>query len=1577
MRSPLLLSLFLGLFTAACVDSQAKISKEVCTNTTDDDGDGKTDCSDPDCFSFEACCVDRCEEGSSLCSNAGVMTCTRASTGCRALSAPVACTGGTVCSGGSCVLTCTDRCNAGAKQCIAAGASAECQQLASGCYDWVVGETCGNDALCSGGTCGPLAACTSQCSVGAGRCTPSGAVQTCVSQGNGCSDWAFPSMCNAGFVCSQGACVQSTVTPDGGACTEECTTSGMIVCDGTSGTRACGNFDTDSCLEWGTPVACQSGEQCANGSCSPSTTCSNDCSPMGAAQCDVSGGTRSCGNFDADACLEWSTVTACGRTEACSGGTCTSVCTDECALATSTCSSTTQVRTCGNTDPDPCYELSAPVNCLPTENCTNNACSACTNECPAMGDRECSGAGFRSCGNFDTDSCFEWSTVSTCQAGEVCMTGTCGLPCTDECSSSGATRCMGSLVQTCGNSDADSCLEWSASVACAGGGTCTANVCQAANAPEVRLITPQGTVQSTQGQLHTMLADATPAPGRTLTRVEFFANGVKQGETTTSPHQYAYTVPASATTGSAISLQAQAVDNLGTRGFSQFATLSVLNNVPVAAFTATVVNTNVVQVDASAVSDTETATAALQVCWDWDNDATCDTPYSTTKLETHTFTASGTYTIGMKVRDAAAQISSTTRQVSFADVQYLGGANVTTTTWYGTIVVTGDLTVPAGNTVTIAPGTQVLFVRQDQDMNMIGDNTLTVNGALVVNGTAAAPVLFSGQGAVGKVPGAWDRVVLAGAGSTIDYAVVEYADVGLDVRGNAVVRNTIVRQSRGDCVLLTNADAAAFTDTTTTLCGNDGVEVGGGSTGVTFTRHTSTLNGARGFLVNGTSAVTVDASSSETNALDGVFVQNSTFNLANSTVAGNTGTGLTYFGTAGGTVTRNQVRTNGKEGVRVEDDASGAPSPVMNLNNIHSNAVASSNTAELVAVSNSTSCTVYNTGTSTTYTAPAGKTIRRVRVSYDETDISSNYVTGAVQTGAGANVTSFSADVTNQWVYMPAGATTVRVTVTDNGYSSTTDTISINQLELYGTGGAADVVAATLSGTVDLQNNYLGTFPNVLSRVSMSRNTALDLQGFVGVLFDSTWNRGPYQSGTVNTATWSGTVFITGNVNIPAGQTVSVSPSAQVRFVKHDQNGDGDGDFTLTATGKLNSAGTITTPVSFGALAPATGNAFQRVVLAGTGANTSAWTHTTVANGRTAIELRGASTLTNVSVTGGTSTAVFLTQAHNAALVDLVVSNATGVGLLLDNSDTVTLTRPDIRGGGSTGLEIGNGSTGVIVSRAFLGTNVNGLVVWGTSTAAVDDSTIRDNTADGVGVYDSSPTIQYSLITYNGGNGFDIRGSGTTTARYNVVKFNNDAALAVWTTAAGSPTPVFQSSNVYANGVMGSYRSSQVAPGISTSCTVYNTGTSTTYTAPAGKTIRRVRVSYDETDISSNYVTGAVQTGTGANVVSYSADVTNQWVYMPAGSTTVRVTVTDNGYSSTTDTISASLVELEGQEATGIEAMVATDTGVSDARYNYWTATITDVPMKIYETRVGATDYSGYTGAEYPSGTVMQVGPRP
>ena len=48
-------------------------------------------------------------------------------------------------------------------------------------------------------------------------------------------------------------------------------------------------------------------------------------------------------------------------------------------------------------------------------------------------------------------------------------------PCTDECSS-GAKKCTSSTsYQTCGNYDADSCLEWSSAASCPAGQTCSGN----------------------------------------------------------------------------------------------------------------------------------------------------------------------------------------------------------------------------------------------------------------------------------------------------------------------------------------------------------------------------------------------------------------------------------------------------------------------------------------------------------------------------------------------------------------------------------------------------------------------------------------------------------------------------------------------------------------------------------------------------------------------------------------------------------------------------------------------------------------------------------------------------------------------------------------------------------------------------------------------------------------------------------------------------------------------------------------------------------------------------------------------
>ena len=125
--------------------------------------------------------------------------------------------------------------------------------------------------------------------------------------------------------------------------------------------------------------------------------------------------------------------------------------------------------------------------CTGTENCNlvidgNKQVTAsfstvptCVNECSTSGSKQCSGNGYQTCGNYDVDSCLEWSTVTNCVQGQTCSNGVCTASCTDECSQ-GSKQCSGNGYQTCGNYDADSCLEWSNIIIC-DGQTCSNGNC--------------------------------------------------------------------------------------------------------------------------------------------------------------------------------------------------------------------------------------------------------------------------------------------------------------------------------------------------------------------------------------------------------------------------------------------------------------------------------------------------------------------------------------------------------------------------------------------------------------------------------------------------------------------------------------------------------------------------------------------------------------------------------------------------------------------------------------------------------------------------------------------------------------------------------------------------------------------------------------------------------------------------------------------------------------------------------------------------------------------------------------------
>ena len=80
------------------------------------------------------------------------------------------------------------------------------------------------------------------------------------------------------------------------------------------------------------------------------------------------------------------------------------------------------------------------------------------------------------------------------------------------------------------------------------------------------------------------------------------------------------------------------------------------------------------------------------------------------------------------------------------DLELIYGGFGTRFTNNGDATHTAELRVPAGETLTIAEGTSVLFVRADIDSNNVGDYAIEVEGTLVVEGTAAEPVVFRRSG---------------------------------------------------------------------------------------------------------------------------------------------------------------------------------------------------------------------------------------------------------------------------------------------------------------------------------------------------------------------------------------------------------------------------------------------------------------------------------------------------------------------------------------------------------------------------------------------------------------------------------------------------------------------------------------------------------------------------------------------------------------------------------------------------------------------------------------------------------------
>ncbi len=95
--------------------------------------------------------------------------------------------------------------------------------------------------------------------------------------------------------------------------------------------------------------------------------------------------------------------------------------------------------------------------------------------------------------------------------------------------------------------------------------------------------------------------------------------------------------------------------------------VSILNTSPSASFTvepASGTEQTLFQFDASGCTDLEDPVSVLEVRWDWENDGTWDTAYSTTKTASHQYASTGTKTVKMEVKDTGGLADAQTHDVT-------------------------------------------------------------------------------------------------------------------------------------------------------------------------------------------------------------------------------------------------------------------------------------------------------------------------------------------------------------------------------------------------------------------------------------------------------------------------------------------------------------------------------------------------------------------------------------------------------------------------------------------------------------------------------------------------------------------------------------------------------------------------------------------------------------------------------------------------------------------------------------------------------------------------------------------------
>ena len=230
-------------------------------------------------------------------------------------------------------------------------------------------------------------------------------------------------------------------------------------------------------------------------------------------------------------------------------------------------------------------------------------------------------------------------------------------------------------------------------------------------------------------------------------------------------------------------------------------------------------------------------------------------------------------------------------------------------TWSGTVTLTGDVTVPVGVTLTIEPGTEVVFPKGSDDTgggDEAGLTELIINGSFSAVGTESSKIVFKSD-AFFPSKGDWGGIRATwGLGlKTLDmqHCVISHASTGIrwHVQGgvqSATISNCTVEETSGIGIYIFGESGAdiSITIDNNSILDNDShgiyTYVNGSSSTLGGTINGNTISDSGGYggiafaYTNAVSTVTVNDNDISNSGHAGVYVYGYDSGQANVTIRG-------------------------------------------------------------------------------------------------------------------------------------------------------------------------------------------------------------------------------------------------------------------------------------------------------------------------------------------------------------------------------------------------------------------------------------------------------------------------------------------------------------------------------------------------------------------------------------------------------------------------------------------------------------------------------------------------------------------